>query len=129
MSSLDSRLDSAAQTWRPQVGDKIVGTLVAIGTRASQFGDQPYPLLTLATDKGEVIIHAFHSVLKNELAAQRPQVGDRIGIVFNGKPDGKRYEHYRLVVERDAPQQELDWNTVAPETADTSAEVADDIPF
>jgi hypothetical protein len=127
MSSLEGRLDSTAQSWRPQVGDKLVGTITSIGTRASQFGDEPYPVVTVRTDSGEEYrVFAYHSVLKAELAEQRPQVGDRIGISYLGKPEGRKWEAYKVVLQRQAPQQELDWNTVA---ADVQVKEADDIPF
>lgn len=141
MSSLDDRLDSVAQAWRPQVGEKLTGVVVAIGERISNYNDKPYVVLTVRTDDGhEFVVHAFHTVLAQELAMQRPQVGDRIGIRYDGQPEGKNYESYRVVVERNAPAPELDWERIAAgvdaelsgngttDGEEASAE-ADEIPF
>ena len=73
-----------------RVGDKLIGTVVDLDERDSDYGDEPYPIVTVETDDGnELACHAFHTVARNELAKQRPVVGERIGIAYHGKADGK----------------------------------------
>ena len=51
-------------------------------------------------DGPEVAVHAFHTVLKHEIANKRPQVGDELAVKYLGIPDGKSYEAYRVLVEK-----------------------------
>jgi hypothetical protein len=122
-SSLVDRLErGTAAGWRPGVGDSIVGVVVDLDETLSNYGEGVYPVLTIARDSDgtEVAVHCFHSVLKGEVAKKRPQVGDRIGIKYLGIPEGKRYELYRLVLERTV---QLDYDKMADEA---KAELADE---
>jgi hypothetical protein len=138
--TLDERLDSFAEPWKPEPGDKLVGEVVELDERTNEYGT--YPVVTVRTDDGEELaFHAFRTVAKNELAKQRPEVGDRIGIKYVGKPEGKDYELYRVKVERNESQpQPLDWSAYAgdepseAETDDISRQeerptFEDDAPF
>jgi hypothetical protein len=135
MQSLAERLDSYADPWKPNAGDKLIGTVVDLDERTGEFGT--YPIVTVRTDEGsELAFHAFHTVAKNELAKQRPQVGEKIGIAYHGKPAGKTYEAYRIIVQRDEKPRQLDWERIGAEAAAESVEtggaddpVQDDIPF
>ena len=71
-----------------------------------------YPVVTVETGDGqELAFHAFHTVARNELAKQRPVIGDRIGVAYHGKRDGKNYESYRVIVERtEAELKTIDWD-------------------
>lgn len=63
---------------------KVVGTLEA----RSQDGpkDDPYPVLLLRTDSGYALqINATQVRLVSELVRQRPDIGDRIEIVYDGE--------------------------------------------
>lgn len=111
--SLSDRLDSFAEAWKPKPGDKLIGVVVDLDERTSDYDDgAPYPIVTVETDDGqELAFHAFHTVARNELGKQRPQLGDRIGIAYHGKPEGKSYESYRVIVEHAEPQAKtLDWD-------------------
>lgn len=112
MSSLEDRLDTEAVGWRPEPGEKLTGVIVDISEGSSDYGT--YPLLEVQADDGRVVsVHAFHTVLKNELASKKPNVGDRIGIKYVGIPAGKRYETYRVVLERGAqPGPTTDWDAI-----------------
>lgn len=140
--SIQDRLNQEpAPGWRPEVGDQIIGTILEISEApGTEYG--PYPLLTIAQDDGtEVAVHAFHTVLKKELAAKRPVEGDRIGIKYLGIPSGKRYESYRVVLERRTPTQGTNWDAVgaaadqelagetAPATVPAGASWAEEDPF
>jgi hypothetical protein len=108
--SIAERLESSAEAWKPEPGDKLIGTVVEVDERTSDYG--AYPLLIVETDAGdEVACHAFHTVLKNELARKRPVAGDTIGIVYRGRDADRGYEMYRVVIERATPQEPaVDWS-------------------
>jgi hypothetical protein len=112
MRSLDDRLASFAEAWKPEPGDKLIGVVVDLDERDSAYGDEPYPIVTVETDDGsELALHAFHTVARNELAKQRPVVGDRIGIAYYGMKDGKSYESYRVIVEKaESEPKTIDWD-------------------
>lgn len=89
-----------ASAWRPEAGDKLIGTVSLLSEREGYDGD-PYPIVTVKTDTGEEwAFHAFHTVAKNELAKLRPQVGDQIGIKYIGRvksANGRSsYHAYRI---------------------------------
>lgn len=106
--SIEDRLDrEPAVGWRPEPGDQVVGTIVEISEApGTDWG--PYPVITIdkADGTGEVAVHAFHSVLKNEIESKQPTEGDTIGIRYLGKQQGAKqsYEGYRVVLERVTPR-------------------------
>jgi hypothetical protein len=125
--TLQDRLDASAEAWRPNPGDKLIGTVVDVDLRASDYGD-PYPIVTVQRDDGtEAAFHGFHTVARRELAKKQPQFGDQIGIKYVGKgepakPGMSGAELYKIVVEHDdAPA--VDWSQIAS-TEDTDAEQA-----
>jgi hypothetical protein len=146
--TLQDTLDAprAATAWRPEPGESIIGELADVGERDGGYG--PYPVLTLATDDGARTVHAFHEVLRNELAKLAPQIGERIGIKYVGKHPERGYHQYRLRAERaggsvnwsryseanpeEQPERHL---TSVPEPAPAEAAAAsggddiDDIPY
>lgn len=137
MISLTDRLDTDfAPGWRPDPGDKLIGEVVSVTERTGDFG--PYPVVTVRCDTGdELALHAFHTVAAAKLAEQAPRAGERIGIKYKGKRDG-RYHDYSVVVERAAVP--VDWSRYAepssttgepdkPEDPPLAAEAADDVPF
>lgn len=133
MNSLFDRLDRFAEAWRPTTaGEKIVGRVVDVDLRESEYG-APYPIVTIETDDGvELAFHGFHTVARRELAKQRPQVGDRIGIAYHGRGEPSRpgmsgAELYRIIVERAEPEP-VDWGAVDP-GGDPANDDDDPIPF
>jgi hypothetical protein len=132
--SLEDRLGSFPEAWRPAPGDKIIGELTEFDTRSSDYGE-PYPILTLLTDEGEeYAIHAFHTMLRNAVERKNPQIGDRVGIAYFGPaekpaaPGMSPAERYRMIVERNS-------NSDEPPAVSESSEPEpagpdpDDIPF
>ncbi len=120
--TLEDRLDSASEPWKPSPGDKLIGSVVDIDERDAGYG--LYPIVVVLADDGEqYAFHAFHTVAKSELAKARPVVGDRIGIKYLGKPEGKEYESYKVTVEREAGPQQLDWERIG---ADAEGEIDQD---
>lgn len=131
--SLRDRLSTFPEAWAPQPGVVLEGVIVGLDERDGGFG--VYPIVSLRTDDdAEVTVHAFHTVLKGELAKQRPAVGERIGLAYHGKSADGRYERYRCIVDR--PSTAPDWNRIAAEaeaeaaqTHETGSEEHDGIPF
>ena len=78
MRSLADRLDEYAEAWRPEPGDKLIGTILAIDHRQSSYDDTAYPVVTLDVEDGssegaapiavgtEKAWHAYHTVPRNE---------------------------------------------------------------
>lgn len=149
--SLEDRLESGLPSaWRPdqEDADLLIGKVVDIQVGTSDY--DPYPLLVVQSDDGsEKAIHGFHTVLRNELMRQKPQIGERIGIKYLGeqatKPGSKfkSFIGYRVKVERELGS--FDWSKLGQaEDADPYAAVTeaqqepvtvpadagdDDIPF
>ncbi len=135
--------------WRPVEGDKIEGTVVDIATGDGGYG--PYPIVTVSTaDGSEVAIHAFHQVLRGELARRRPKPGDQLRVVYLGQVTGKdgksKYHSYRVSGgqsagynwDRDLPADEkadavagrVVYDDLAPDTSDLpQPKRDDDLPF
>jgi hypothetical protein len=116
--SIEHDLDRDPTSWRPQPGEKIVGTVVDLATIDRGYGD--YLVVTLRTDDGdELDVHCYHTVLASELARLQPRVGERLGIKYLGRDDGRRYERYRVRIER--LSDEPDWSKIR---ADADHEIA-----
>ena len=75
----------AAEAWRPEKDGKLIGVVVDIDTRDSDYGPD-YTVITVQPDGDEPpqAWHAFHKVARNEVARKKPQIGDRIGIKLIG---------------------------------------------
>ena len=114
--NLEDRLDHYPEAWKPEPGDKILGKVVSITALESRFGGS-YPLVEIVTgDDKEFAVHAFHAVLKGELARLKPKPGDQLGIKYLGRDDKVAYERYRVLIERAEPSSEtVDWDSVAAE--------------
>lgn len=126
MNILDRLNRPPAEPWKPKPGDTLVGKVVELDTRTGdEYAD--YPIVTVQTDDGrDLAWHAFHAVAKAELARRRPVVGDVIGVKALGRPAGKSYENYKIVVEHATAQagDGVDWAKIgmdAPEE-DTSGD-------
>jgi hypothetical protein len=104
-----------AAAWRPDPGDKIAGKVVAI-VMGPDMGYGPYPIVTLDTSEGEQAIHAFHQILRTELAKRRPKVGDPLEVTYQGKRspksgNGNAFHMYRVV---GGQEPEFDWASELP---------------
>lgn len=150
MTSLAERLDNFPEAWRPtSEGEKLIGELVDIDLRESDYGE-PYPVLTVLAEDGssqdgkmippgtELSWHAFHTMARNAVKRKQPQVGERVGIVYAGlgeaQPGMNAPVRWRLLVERPRPEQ-FDYDAV-PVVDDPSLEQErpqfegdDDVPF
>jgi hypothetical protein len=95
-----------AEGWKPSPGDRVQGVVTDVTATDGGYG--VYPVVTLRTPDGsEVAVHAFHTVLRKELARRRPGVGDELDITYLGKKSGGRsdrgYDAYRVKSSKDAP--------------------------
>lgn len=118
--SLEERLENPAEAWRPDPGEKLIGTIVDLDERESAFDEQPYPIVTVLTSQGnEHAFHGFHTVPRRELARLRPRVGERIGVAYHGR-HSRGYEHYTIRLDRDptAP----DWERIGAAAGETTDE-------
>jgi hypothetical protein len=121
--------------WDPMPDDQLVGEIVAISVRVGK-SEKPYPVLVVKDGDG-----AEHTVscgmFADDVIAQRPKVGERVGVRFCGpKPraDGSGdYDKFVIAFERDDAA-EPDWDHMAaargtrmasPRKADASAPVHD----
>ena len=144
MNSLADRLDSFAEAWKPEPGDKLMGRIVGLDKRVSAYDDEPYVIVTVeaeessAEDGGKPIPagaerawHAFDTIPRNELKRQRPRIGQRIGAGYHGL-HARGYKRWKIVVEA-AGETAFDWDEVAgaetePPNRPDSAE-DDSLPF
>lgn len=80
----------SAVAWRPNPGDMIDGTIVRILKRETNPEFGAYPLVLLDTgDPLYTAVHAFHSLLRDQLAEIKAKPGDEISIVYQGKLESK----------------------------------------
>ncbi len=140
--SLEDRLGTFAEAWKPSKGDKLIGVVIDIDMRESDYGE-PYPIVTVERDDGtEVAFHGFHTVARRELKKKQPQVGDRIGIGYHGRGEAAKAgmsgaELYKIIIQREE-KPTVDWSAV-PDDEETDSETraklteweeaGDDIPF
>ncbi len=123
MTTLDDRLDADyAPAWRPNPGEKVIGTVTALDVREGTYG--AYPIVTLDTGNSEVAVHCFHEVLANELAKIAPKIGDRVGIKDVGKHPERGYHVYK--VRRDGGGDEFAWNRFGGDTGEAMSDLPDD---
>lgn len=108
-----------ATGWRPSPGDVVSGKVIDIAATDGGYG--VYPIVTVEVDGGgEVAVHAFHTVLRRELARRRPKVGDVLEIKYLGKQESKgsngAYDGYRVKSDKDVVG--YDWSQDLPEGSD-----------
>jgi hypothetical protein len=104
MSNLAEDLDREPQSWRPEPGDKLIGELVDVDERDGGYGT--YPILVIRDDDGaEWSWHVLHAVARGEIGRQQPNIGDRLGVKYVGKVegrDGQEYHSWKVRVDRPA---------------------------
>lgn len=93
-----------AETWKPAPGDVLIGEVVDLDEIEVEHGS--YPVITVLRDGKRFAWHAKPSVARFELARVAPEVGDMIGIRYDGQPAGRSYHLFRVVLDR-PPR--IDW--------------------
>lgn len=158
MSDITAGLEAGeAPGWKPEEGDILVGTVVALSTGWSDYKDGYYPIITVQPDPNDckpypphsdseegqpVAIHGFQFVLEDRFTALKPTVGERIGVKMGSKiptKDGKRsVQTYTVKMDR---EQDI-WQEIQSPRAPARSQAArqqelpvtevtndDDIPF
>ena len=112
--------DEPAESWRPKPGDVLVGEVVDIDMRATEY-DPAVPVLTVRTDTGEFIaVWAFHKVLRGELKKVSPQPGECLAIrCLEDHENG--YKQYRVIPDREKPRT-FSWDAVSTDGGDVAPE-------
>jgi hypothetical protein len=121
-----------ATSWSPEDGDKLVGTVTAIGTWTGEYGTSTTVTIEAekgSTEEGEAIaagelrtFYASSTAAASQLERANPSVGDRIGVAYKGKATGKsgrEYHDYRVAVDRKVP--------LAPQSVASTAAARDDV--
>ncbi len=117
--------------WQPQEDDppKLKGTVTGVDFRPNKNGEQ-CPFVTVWTDDGKYWeVRGYHQVLWDELARRQPEVGDRIGIKYLGRPDKAFLYEVRVIKANPEP---LDWTALekAPEAEQSHAQTGlDEEPY
>lgn len=114
---------TTSTAWKPVPGDTITGRIEDISEHDAGYGR--YPILELATDSGIVAVHAFHDVLKNELARLAPDIGDTVTLTYKGKHSEKGYHQYK-VRDGDGHGRGINWSAYG--NAETPAAPQSDVP-
>jgi hypothetical protein len=124
-----------AEAWRPKPGDVLVGEYVRRDSGVSSYDGRSHPIAVVRDRAGkEWGVWAFHTVLRQQLAAARPRIGEPIAIRYKGKrqgASGTSYNDWSVAVER-AEREEDDWEAQAGDAefaVNGEGTAEDDIPF
>jgi hypothetical protein len=96
--TLEERINGAeAEPWIPEeAGEYVVGEIEEISAREGDYG--PYKVLTLLTDKGDVLsVAGFGTVLKGKFDSltDPEDIGRTIAVKFLGEARGKSGKDYK----------------------------------
>jgi hypothetical protein len=122
------------ESWIPSTEEPtIVGTFIRL-EQGPTVRSLAWIAVLKTEDGRERSVWLLHTVLRNELARQRPEPGELVLIKYEGKKEssaGQPYESYRVLVDRE--QSVPDWDAVAgtkPESdSDAIAEAEGGVPF
>jgi hypothetical protein len=120
------------EAWKPEPGASLAGTMTGV-EMIDPNGQGAYPCVTIRSEDGqEHAVHAFHSVLKRELARRRPKPGDPLAIVYEGKKKGGAYGEYHSYRVQGGQPKEVNWDAMLPEDerqASSEPPIASSEPF
>lgn len=115
--TMPEKLSARRENWIPHNPEldqprSVHGLVLGQSERELGFGQKgEAPILRVLADDGvEWNIAGFHAILRAELVREGPQIGDRIGVAYEGLGKAKENQSpphlYRVVVERnpDGPQ-------------------------
>lgn len=99
--ALESAPDTnGGNTWRPEVGDSLIGTVRARDTAPSQY-HAAVPRLLIETEEGATVyLYADHKVLRRLTDDLDPQAGDQIAVQRIETPPDKPYRNYKMIVRK-----------------------------
>lgn len=104
MSIFDNAAESAdVLAYKPdRAGEAVEGTIVALDVTSSEYTTDDIPVITLRQDDGILrSVRGYHTTLRRDLEKLGLQVGDYLGIRYDGKKqtkDGKRSFHAYTVL-------------------------------
>lgn len=133
---LETWSDEPARAWKPEVGDVLVGELVAYRQGQGAYGPA---WVAHVREEGSGELRAcwlFHAVLLDEFRRLRPKPGERVGLrrLEDGGKAGSRYRRFALVVDRPVGAEVPDFEALAPASdagnveADAGRQAAPDAP-
>ncbi len=128
INDLDLRalMDLETESYRPDTDpthpNPLTGTVIDTDEFVGDYGTSP--VLSILDESGTKVwrLMCFGSVLANQVAKQRPEVGDSIGVKYLGEEDarnfpGKKYKNYRVVVKKaNGNKPAIDWDKIAAES-------------
>ncbi len=135
--SLEQKLAAERENWKPHTElaqpRSVTGLVVDKEERELGFDQQgTAPFVRVLGDDGkEWSVAGFHAILRAELLRNNVQIGDRIGVIYQGEGTAKENQSpphlYRVVAERnpEGPQERDPELAPAPDFANPDA----DIPF
>jgi len=103
-------MDDAENTYAPAAkfvneGDMVVGTVLGFSTVHGDYG--PQTVMTIEQEDGdEVAVYVSNLVLKNQLKAADPKVGEKVGVKYLGKlksAQGREYKNWVVLMDRPEP--------------------------
>jgi len=97
-----AKRQSQRQIWKPQKeGETLHGTVVALGTTITPFGEAEY--CDIKEDDGKTWTVFLNKVLKDQFEADFVQKGTRVLIKFmglkNSKKGSRQYKDYLVIVD------------------------------
>lgn len=99
----------ATETWNPAEGELIVGPLQDVRIVNTQYGEKMVITVTDQHGSFGTVDVILNSVLQKQYEAQKPVVGETIGIKYLGQQvsqaTGNTYKNYVLKVDRPNPAQ------------------------
>lgn len=89
-----------AETWKPDPGEMLVGTLEGYDEAATDYGE--YTVAHVRDEEGVLRgLWLMHSVLQDEWKEASPEIGERVGIQYLGQREGKDHSYHMWVVKVD----------------------------
>lgn len=108
MASIEERLK--VRDWDPNPGDQLIGEIVELSERETKFG--PYPLLVVRDDDATLhSVHCLRGGLLWPVVRERPSVGTRVGIRYDGQTGSSNAHSYVVVFDKAATAP--DWDRIA----------------
>jgi hypothetical protein len=93
--SNNTETSGISTAWRPSAGDSITITITDLTEHDAGYG--AYPIIEGETASGEMVtLHAFHDVLKSELAKFAPSIGDTLTVTYGGKHPDRGYHRWKV---------------------------------
>ena len=121
------------QSWRPEVGDIIVGQVTGFSTGpAGEYGPRPIIIMQDETTEETVSVWLLSQILIGAVQDARPRVGDRIGIkrlADRTGASGRTYKNWLVRVDRKDGAEMPDLAKYMPSETLIPPGAEDDLPF